>query len=134
VLGLQAEVDRGPVSLGFLGKVGLGNMHETMDLDGGGNAAPVRGLFVQSTNAGLHSQDEFTVVPEINVNLGIRATENIDLILGYSMIYWSHVVRPGSSLDLTADILAPINNHPDFTFNSTDFWVMGLNAGCQCRF
>lgn len=134
VLGMQAEMDRGPFTVGFLGKVGLGNMHQTMTIDGGGNPDPLRGLLAQTPNIGLHSRDEFAVVPEVNVNLGFRATENVDLMIGYSMIYWSDVVRPGSSLDLRTDVLAPINNQPPFRFNNTDFWVMGFNAGCQVRF
>ncbi len=131
VLGLQAEFDRGPYVLSVLAKVGLGNMNHTVDISGGGNPAPLQGLLAQTTNIGEHTQDDFAISPEVNLNLGYRATEHLELSVGYSMIYWSRVVRPGDQIDLVVDTTAPLVNRPAFNFDTTDFWVMGLNFGCQ---
>ncbi len=131
VLGLQAEFDRGPYVLSVLAKVGLGNMNHTVDISGGGNPAPLQGLLAQTTNIGEHTQDDFAISPEVNLNLGYRATEHLGLSVGYSMIYWSRVVRPGDQIDLVVDTTAPLVNRPAFNFDTTDFWVMGLNFGCQ---
>lgn len=134
VLGLQAEFDRGPYVVSIMAKVGLGNMNQTVDIAGGGNPAPLRGLLAQNTNIGVHSQDDFAVSPEVNFNLGYKATEHLELTIGYSMIYWSRVVRPGDHIDLVVDTTAPFVNRPAFKFDTTDFWVMGLNFGCQWSF
>jgi hypothetical protein len=138
-LGLQAELDSGPFVVNFLGKVGLGNMSETVTIAGDGNPAGtgLQGLLAQNTNIGAHAQDAFCVVPEVNLNLGYRVTENFDLTVGYSMIYWSHVARPGNVIDPIVDITpnaAPIFPRPAFNFDATDFWVMGFNFGCQWSF
>jgi hypothetical protein len=135
-VGLQAEYDRGCFTVGLLGKISFGTMKETVTISGGNNnpaAAPgLQGLLAQNTNIGVFVQDEFAVMPEVNLNLGYRATEHLELMMGYSMIYWSHVVQPGDQIDLTVDLTpTPNTTRPQFNFESTDYWVMGLNFGAQ---
>jgi hypothetical protein len=135
-LGLQMELDRGCFSVDFLAKIGLGNMNETVIIQGGGNPpnTGLLGLLAQTSNVGEFEQDDFAVIPEANLNLGYRLTEHIELSVGYSMVYWSQVVRPGEQVDLVIDELpnvAPNPGRPAFAFDTTDFWVMGLNFGCQ---
>jgi hypothetical protein len=134
VVGFQADLDYGAFTASVLTKVGLGNMNETVLIAGGGNPAAtgLLGLLAQNTNVGLHRQDSFAVIPEVNVNLGYRVTEHFDLTFGYSMIYFSHVLRPGDAIDPTVDITpnaAPMIDRPAFAFDATDFWVMGFNLG-----
>lgn len=134
--GVQAEFDRGPFTVGLLTKASLGNMRETVTITGGNsnpNAAPgLLGLLVQNTNAGVFRQDTFAVVPEVNFNLGYRATEHLELSMGYSMIYWSHAVQPGDQIDYVVDVTPGAGTtRPEFTLNTTDYWVMGMNFGLQ---
>jgi hypothetical protein len=134
VLGLQADLFYGPFTAMLLAKCGLGNVNESVLISGGGNdpMAGLLGLLAQNTNAGLHRQDSFAVIPEINLNLGFQAAEHFELTFGYSLIYWSHVLRPGDAIDTTVDIrpnVAPMVNRPAFNFDATDFWVMGFNLG-----
>jgi hypothetical protein len=134
VVGFQANLDYGALTASLLAKVGLGNMNETMIIAGAGNPAAtgLLGLLAQNSNVGFHKQDSFAVLPEINLNLGYRVSEHFELTFGYSMIYFSHVLRPGDAIDLAVDITplaAPIIERPAFNFNATDFWVMGFNLG-----
>ncbi|MBW3596602.1 MAG: BBP7 family outer membrane beta-barrel protein [Planctomycetes bacterium] len=135
-VGLQAEFDRGRFTVGMLSKISFGTMHETVTILGGNNnpaAAPgLQGLLAQNTNIGEFEQDEFAVVPEVNLTLGFRATEHVELVAGYSMVYWSHVVQPGDHIDLTVDLTpTAATTRPAFNFDSTDYWVMGMNFGMQ---
>jgi hypothetical protein len=91
-------------------------------------------LLAQDTNIGTFTQNVFAVVPEVNLNLGYRATPNLELTFGFSMIYWSHVARPGKAIDLAVDVTPPLVERPRFAFDATDFWVMGFNGGCQWSF
>jgi hypothetical protein len=134
VVGVQGDLYFGGFTAGVLAKVGLGNMSETVVISGDGNPAAtgLQGLLAQNTNIGVHEQNSFAVIPEINVNLGYRVSEHFEMTFGYSMLYWSHVLRPGDAIDLTVDITpntAPNVARPAFEFDATDFWVMGFNLG-----
>ena len=90
---------------------------------------------------GTYTQNEFTVVPEFNMNVGYQLTDHLRATLGYTFIYWSNVVRPGEqmSLDVNTDLLPPPAEpvtgvlRPAFSFDTTDYWVQGINFGGEYR-
>jgi hypothetical protein len=61
--------------------------------------------------------------------------------VGYSLIYWSRVVRPGDQIDLDVnpDYLPPATTpvtgpaRPRFVFRESDFWAQGLSVGGDLR-
>ena len=129
-------------------KLGLGCNHETVDIFGstvtqsGGVTTPYTGgLLAQRTNIGRYSQDEFALVPEVGINLGYRLTDHVQVIVGYSFIYWSRVARPGDQIDTrvnpnllppeTVPFTGPLN--PAFAFQQNDYWLQGVNFGVDCR-
>ena len=81
------------------------------------------------------------VVPEFGLNLGYQLTDHFRVTLGYTGIYWSNVVRPGQqiSTDVNTDLLPPIQqpitgvNRPAFAFDTTDYWIQGVNLGAEYR-
>ena len=99
------------------------------------------GLLAQTSNIGTFKQDEFTVVPELNVNVGYQLTDHLRATLGYTFIYWSNVVRPGDhiSRDLNPNLLPPPADpvtgiqRPAFAFDTTDYWVQGISIGGEYR-
>ena len=104
------------------------------------------GLFAQSTNIGSHSRNVIAVVPEAGVNVGFRLTDWASVVLGYSFLYASNVVRPGNQIDRvinpTQSGAISLNNpatlvgaaRPAFKFQGSDFWAHGLNAGLAFNF
>ena len=141
-VGWMTETGRGCWKLTSLVKVGFGTMSQTAVLTGRnvvttfGNPVPVvadEGLFVQSTNRGTFSQDVFSVAPEINVNYVCHVTENLDVNIGYSFLYWTHVAQPGHLIDRRIDETGAANV-PAFQFDDASFWVSGVNLGAQFRF
>ena len=138
ILGLKAQYQGGGWTLDVLGKVGLGNLDQTVtiagatqNIDAAGGITNVNGgLLTQTSNIGVFNQSMFTAVPELNVNLAYQVSCNMRVALGYSMIYWSEAVQPGRQIDTRVDP-TQTTALPAFDFDSSDFWVQGLNFGLQ---
>lgn len=147
-LGVMWQGRRGLWSLDTLMRVGVGNVHQTVDISGstiitenGQSTTYNNGLYAQRTNAGNYTRDRFTMIPELGATLGYQFTRRLRLTTGYSLIYWGNVVRPGEQIDPTVNpnLLAPEANpfsgalRPQFQFRETDYWVQGLSFGGEFR-
>lgn len=140
-LGLLLTSYHGPWSLVMMGKVGLGNMRQTVNIHGqtttivnGVSNTVGTGLFTQDTNIGTYSNDEFGVVPEARININYQLNANWSVGLGYSFIYWNDVVTAGNTLDRTVNLTTPLigPERPAFAFGErTDFWAQGANLSLQ---
>jgi Putative beta barrel porin-7 (BBP7) len=113
-------------------------------------AAPLTtpgGIFAQATNSGRQSRDMFTVVPELQLRLGMNLTPSIRAFVGYEFFYVSNVVRPGDQVDRVLNFTAnPAVNgvvappplmgvaRPAPMFNQNDFWAQGVSFGLQFRY
>jgi len=149
--GLQGEYRFGCWSLGLLAKFAFGTMRETVFIRGstvvvdavGGTDTRGGGLLAQPTNGGQHVQDEFAFMEDIGIKLAYYPAERLKLSIGYSLMYWSSIVRPGEHIDLNVDgrlppgpgiVLDPPAVSPAFSFDTTGFYVHGLNLGVEYRF
>jgi hypothetical protein len=139
-------------SVGLLGKLAIGGTEQQLAIDGssrvqlpGGGPSFYRGgLLATSSNIGQYSGSSFSLVPELGVNLGIELTPRMRLKIGYSLLYWTNVVRPGSQIDRAVNpATVPASNsygatsgpqRPYPSFSRTDFWAEGLNLGLEFRF
>jgi hypothetical protein len=130
-----------------ISKVALGSMQETVNISGVKTAnfgtfiatAP-GGIFAQPSNIGKRTQSEFAVIPELQLQLGYEITQHFRVFAGYNLIYVSNVVRPGDQIDRTVSFnqlagLPPTSTpaRPLPLFNTTDFWVHGVNFGLEFR-
>ena len=134
--------------LGFLLKVGMGDTNSHVSINGSTTAAqptqaPVTsagGFLAQGSNSGQFLRNQFTMVPELGLNLGFDLTPRLRLMCGYSLIYWSAVARAGDQIDLnlTPPQFPPQTatglRVPEFRFAMTDYWAQGLNLGLDFRF
>ncbi|WP_419195201.1 BBP7 family outer membrane beta-barrel protein [Novipirellula herctigrandis] len=132
-------------------RLGIGVTHQQVDINGSttisgdptnpGSTTYSGGLLTQASNIGSYTRDEFSVIPEFNVNLGYQLNDHWRAMMGYTFIYWSNVVRPGEhiSRDVNPSQLAPPEdpltgpNRPEFDFDSVDYWVQGWSAGLEYR-
>ncbi len=152
-VGLNAELRYGKLYLSVLGKIALGVMHETVDINGwsilrqGPLVAPSvihAGLYANATNIGRFHDDEFAVVPEVNINLGYNWRSWLTTYVGYSFLYASRVVRPG---DQYSPVINPaiIPTSPSFglggaiatpnpVLTQTDYWLQGVSFGIILRY
>lgn len=154
-LGLRGRYLWGRFTADATVKVAVGAMRQHIDIAGSlttnfFNPPIVQtfggGIFAQPTNIGSHRRDVIAVVPEAGLNVGFRVTDWATVLVGYSFLYASNVVRPGSQIDrvinptqsqaISLSNPAPLVGaaRPTFRFESSDFWAHGLNAGIAFSF
>jgi hypothetical protein len=132
-LGLRALLRSGAWSVELQGKTALGSTHQSIFIDGwtvatvgGSTSVGAGGLLTSPANIGEYSRDRFTVVPEGTVNLGYQLTSHFRGFVGYNILYWSSVVRPGPQVvGLAGPTLAGVGS---------DLWVQGLNLGLEVTY
>ncbi len=152
--GGRAETTFGKFFVNLTAKVGLGVNHESVDVDGNTRIAftgafpfgppvtpnNVGGLFAQGSNIGRRTHDEFVVVPEVRLQVGMNLTNNIRIFGGYEFMYLSQVVRPGDQVDHVVNGTQGFGGtlsgvaRPAPQFNNSDFWASGLSVGVLFRF
>ncbi len=150
-VGADARWYWGRWSLDTRVKVALGDTAQQLNIDGGQHfvlpGGTVQnftgGLLALPSNIGRHSNNVFSVVPEVTFNLGYQILPCLRGFIGYNFLYWSNVIRPGTSIDRGLDVtqipnfavsppLAPVaGQHPAAVFHETGFWAQGVNFGLE---
>jgi len=135
-------------SLESILKVALGSSHHEVVIDGytrtATNGMPRTqrpgGLLTQTSNIGRYEKDSFAAASQFDLTLGYKVTQDLRLTMGYSVIYWSTVARPGDQVDLAVNSLfldpaMPFSGpmRPAFNFNESDYWAQGLTFGLELR-
>jgi hypothetical protein len=147
MIGLQGTMGRGNMSLTALGKLGIGNNHQQVIIEGrqevsfppGPATVTPGGLFAQPSNNGTHVRDRICVIPEMTLNLAYHVRSNVSVHVGYNFIWMSNVLVSGDQIDrrvnlsqIPGPVVGP--NLPAFQFNSTEYWVQGINLGVNWNF
>ncbi len=100
------------------------------------------GLLAAGPNLGTFTRDQFSVVPEVTLNLGYQVTPGVKVYVGYNFLYWTNVIRPGDQIDHVVDLTFVPNTppaqpsglqRPAPLFKQSDLWVTGINFGAQFR-
>ena len=106
-IGTSMEATRGRWSLLTIGRLGLGGTAERVSISGssvatsaGHSVTTPGGLLAMPTNIGTYNHAGFTVLPQLEMKLAFVLTPTIRLSVGYDIMYWSRVVRPGQQVDL----------------------------------
>lgn len=151
-LGLRAETTFGRFFVQGLAKIALGGTRQKIDVQGlttvvasGALLQDLGGVFASPTNIGRITRSEFSVVPELGINIGWQLNEAVRVAAGYSIIWWTNVARPGDQIDrvvnptylpTTRDFsVTPFGEiRPQVTGNQSDFWVHGVNFSLEIRF
>lgn len=151
-IGLQGDYRMGCLTVGGMASVAFGSTHQivnargttTITSPGGVPVVNDGGLLALPSNSLRQSRDDFSIIPELGVRLGVQVTDNIRATVGYSFLYWSDVVRPGDQIDTSIDTRQlprsgqpPLNigaNSPAPRFKTSDFWAQGLTFGLEFRY
>jgi hypothetical protein len=126
VFGLKAEGRYGIFTTSSFAKVAIGNMHQRVEITGGGafvdttnrsgssatnipalnnlilnaavggNGSAVGGLLANASNIGTFVHDRFSYIPEVGGNVGIALTRGLTGYIGVNLLYFPDVVRPGT--------------------------------------
>jgi len=146
VLGLR----RGPWLLDVTTKVALGDMRETLRIDGSttvaGFAPLAGGWLAAPSNIGRYTDHEFAAIPELGLRLAFVAFDVVQLSVGYNLTCVSSVLRTGDQIDRTVSPsqlaslpLARGGGSPSGTLrpqpqlDDSALWMHGITFGVELR-
>src|SRR5262249_25398852 len=150
--GLSAQFQRGQLFLDLFGKISLGETRQVVQIAGSQVVtnpgmmpmAFTGGLLALATNIGTFRHDSLSFVPELGINVGYQITPRVRAYAGYSLLYWTSVLRPGDQVDLSIDqALIPNFNpaarptglhRPMVPFKESDYWAQGFNFGLEISY
>jgi hypothetical protein len=132
------------------GSLGLGDTYQVLNIDGyqvrdQPGAAPMTfrgGLLAAGPNLGRFTQNRFSVVPELTLNVGYHVTPNVRVFAGYNFLLWTNVIRPGDQIDHTVDLTFVPNAlpagfsgqyRPHPLFAQRDLAINGIQFGVDVR-
>jgi hypothetical protein len=145
-LGFAANTRYCRWSLDTLAKMALGNTHSRVIVAGetlAGTRLLDGGVYALPSNSGTVERDTFSVIPEVGLTLGYDLTCRLKATFGYTIVYWSGVMRPADQIDTTINgdriplkpnatgTGAPLPQSQSVT---TDFWAQGFNVGLDYRY
>jgi hypothetical protein len=134
------------------GKIGLGAVHQALDIEGNSKLVTVPGapfdtvqggLLAANSNIGRFFSGRFAFVPEARLQVSYRMCGNVDLGLGYTIMYLNQVIRPSEQVDQVSTTRVPTSANfafpvgafrPAVLFNESDMWVQGLNFTVSFRY
>jgi hypothetical protein len=141
-LGFSTQWRRGRWSLDTLLKMGVGATNTEVLINGAtavNGTVSQGGLLALASNIGPHTSNQFSVMPELGFTLAYDISPHLKASVGYTLLYWSDVARPGDQIDLNVDtnqFPPPIatGEKPAFTLHTSDFWAQGVTVGLDYRF
>jgi hypothetical protein len=145
-LGLNGQYYWGRLSLDGLAKLALGNVHESVNINGqstvttlGTTITTPGGLLAQPSNMGYYSRNRFGVLPEAQLNLRYDLTRRVRLTVGYTFMYLNRAQHSGTAMDNAVNptqIGGTLNGpaRPAFVWNdSVGYWAQGISTGVEYR-
>ena len=133
-------------------KLALGVTVEHTDINGSttlvtptGAQTANGGILALPSNIGSFNRTVFGILPEVGFDIGVNVTQNIRVKLGYSLIMWSRVVRPGEQYDVSLNpnqipgspffgTNTPGPTSPLYHFHDEFFWANSFNLGLEVHF
>ena len=107
---------------------------------GGGVTTVDSGLLALGTNHGEFEDNEFSAMSELELTLSWEVRPSLVFSFGYSVIFWSDVMRAGEQIDLGVnptqippDTLMGLAR-PEFPNNLSSYWIQALRIGAEARF
>jgi hypothetical protein len=151
-VGLSGEVHRGRWSFNMLGKLGIGNTEQSVNVRGDTSFNPggvlgfvdvpnAGGLLAQpGLNIGRQVRNAFTLMPEAEMTVAFQVNDYISLKLGANMVYVNRVARAGNQIDRALNptffppAAAPTGPAtPEAKFDQTYLLMYGFNGGMEVR-
>ncbi len=147
-IGLRTQIYRGRWSFEVLTKIAMGNNHQTITIDGQTTITPLggttqtydAGVLAGGTNGGVYQRDQFTIIPQLGLEVGYQLNCHWRAYLGCDLLYWGAVTRAADQIDLNLDprnfppITAQGLPFPQFPGKTDAFWAAGLHLGLERRF
>ena len=145
-VGLMTSGFDGRLTWNLITKVSFGSTRERVSINGqtqttipgGGSSLEDFGLLALPSNIGVYENDEFTILPELAVNVAYSVTSRLQFSVGYSLLYWSNAAMASNAVDTTINPtqtsvpVGPIV--PVYSLTDDSFWLQGITGGINLRF
>jgi hypothetical protein len=133
-LGLRGDYYFSHFFVGIIGKVALGRTDEVANILGITTVQPhnglpetaAGGLYALPSNSGRTINQDFGVVPEVQLKGGVLLTRWLRATVGYDFLYWSRVMRAGNLTVHSACFIIPHEVQRELT----NLWT---GTGTTCR-
>lgn len=150
-VGLDSTAWMGNAFVNVQGRFAAGSTHQLLIVNGASAiqfpttaATFPGGTLALPSNSGRFTHNAFTVVPEVECNIGYALTQNVRAFVGYNFLYSSNVIRPANQIDRNVDVRTVptlptyipgfFSPSPAHVFHQTDFWAQGINFGVNLAF
>jgi hypothetical protein len=152
-LGGECVCHRGPFYAGLGGKLALGQIYQTVSINGstyllngpnGVASVALGGLFALMSNSGTYHRSSFAAVPELEIKVGCQLTGRVTVSIAYDLLYISSVARPGAQIDRDINLnQVPSSTkfgttggpaQPTFTFKDSDYAAQGITVALRVGF
>jgi hypothetical protein len=145
-LGFRWEFFYENFSLELLGKVAVGRMNRTININGDqtitvpGTTPIVQpaGVLALGSNSGVVSYQDWRAIPEFGLTLNWQILSNVNVRLGYTFMYFNAIAR---AADQIPTAINPNNfpnsgatggaNVPSLNLRRSDFWLQSINLGAE---
>lgn len=148
--GMQFKLNQGGWFAAVTGRVAFGGLEQQISVQGltivdSPTELPEAyqgGLLALPSNLGVRDRWKFAAVPELTARVGFTFRHWCTLYAGYTLLYWSDVLRAGDQIDTGINPAqlplgpAPQDgpNRPQPLFRKSSFWIHGISLGCEIRF
>ena len=107
----------------------------------GAPASSTGGLLALPSNIGRYEDDQFGLLPELNLKARMLLSDQLSVNVGYNLLFLTDIYRAGSQIDRSIDTGQlpgglPVNGniangltHPAVLLDSSTLCVQGLNVG-----
>ena len=151
-VGCQAGVDYGQFSADVIAKLAFGSTMQvirtrgstTLLTDAGPAGQTLAGMLVLPSNSGRLDGDDFILLPEIQLRLGIQLSPSVRAYVSYHCLFWHDVVRATEQIDRIVNVTqlptslayAPVigDPRPMPLMDKTGVWVQGISGGLTIRY
>jgi hypothetical protein len=97
------------------------------------------GILALESNIGDYQSSQWTVVPELDVQVGYLIRPRLRLLTGYSCLYFPGLARASEQIDpvVNTNLWPPVNGpvtgpaRPAYLARRSDVWMQGVTAGLE---
>ena len=129
-------------------QLAVGGTHQELEIQGNNvvttatsTTTDVGGFYAQPSNIGKYDESAFSLIPALDVSLGWELSDEWRFSVGYSLVYWTNVLRASEHVDTTIHEsflasptpLATVPNRPQVLFNESDYLAHGISIGFERR-
>ncbi len=91
------------------------------------------------SNMGSYIHDVFGLVPQLELKLAYAITPNLKIRIGYDLMFWNRVARPGEQIDTSVNLSQLSGTTvgtpgPRFRFQESDLLIQGVSTGMELRY